>query len=113
LDLQKELTQNYITNEVMNEIEVFSTKFIEAAIGEKDRLDAILLGNDDIDLDDEQLKDYDPDLIAVLIMPKEEIIQILNNFKEMLALKINKQDTDITSDLMNEWTGMQTQMVQE
>lgn len=39
IDLQKELTQNYITNEVMNEIDTFSTKFIEAANWEKDRFD--------------------------------------------------------------------------
>jgi len=110
LDLQKELTQNYITNEVMNEIDIFSTKFIESAIAEKDRLDVILAANEDIELDDDQLKDFEQDLLAVLILPKEEIVQMLNNFKEMLALKINKQDTDITSALIGEWNTMQNKM---
>lgn len=110
IDLQKELTQNYITNEVMNEIDQFSSKFIDFAIVEKDRLDSILAQNEDIELDDDQLKDFEQDLLAVLIQPKEEIIQMLNNFKEQLSLKINKQDTDITSALIGEWNIMQTKM---
>ena len=59
LDLQKELTQNYITNEVMSEIDTFSTKFVEAAVAEKDRFDAILAQYEEIDLEDEQLKEFE------------------------------------------------------
>jgi hypothetical protein len=97
----------------MNEIEVFSTKFIEAAIAEKDRFDVMLAVSDDVEFDEEQLKDYEKTFVELLLLPKEEIVQMLNNFKEMLAVRINKQDTDITSSLIGEWNIMQSGMAQD
>ena len=37
-------------------------------------------------------------------------MQLLNNFKEMLALRINKQETEITTALISEWNEMQNKM---
>ena len=59
LSNQKDLIQNYIANEVMNEIELFCEKFYEAAIQEFDRLKA-LANSENIEAEDlqAQLQEY-------------------------------------------------------
>lgn len=49
----------------------------------------------------------------MLLMPKDEMQGYLSNFKEQLALKINKQETEIILAINGEWNNLQNKMSEE
>ena len=67
----KELTRAYINNEVLVEIEQFSTKFVEEAIKEKERVD-ILTDMPDFNEDDLEKDGLEPDLIMLIVQYARE-----------------------------------------
>jgi len=72
----KELTRAYINNEVLVEIEQFSSKFVEEAIKEKERTD-ILVEMPDFN-EEELIKDgMEEDLIKLIILSAREDLQNL------------------------------------
>jgi hypothetical protein len=76
LDEMKELTRAYINNEVLVEIEQFSSKFVEEAIKEKERTD-ILVEMPDFN-EEELIKDgMEEDLIKLIILSAREDLQNL------------------------------------
>jgi hypothetical protein len=76
LEEMKELTRAYINNEVLVEIEQFSSKFVEEAIKEKERTD-ILVEMPDFN-EEELIKDgMEEDLIKLIILSAREDLQNL------------------------------------
>lgn len=72
----KELTRAYINNEVLVEIEQFSSKFVEEAIKEKERTD-ILVEMPDFN-EEELIKDgMEEDLIKLICLSAREDLQNL------------------------------------
>ena len=71
LDDMKELTRAYINNEVLVEIEQFSTRFVEEAIKEKERVD-ILTDMPDFNEDDLEKDGLEPDLIMLIVQYARE-----------------------------------------
>lgn len=67
----KELTRAYINNEVLVEIEQFSTRFVEEAIKEKERVD-ILTDMPDFNEDDLEKDGLEPDLIMLIVQYARE-----------------------------------------
>ena len=58
-------------------------------------------------------KEFEQELYSVLLMPKDEMQGYLSNFKEQLALKINKQETEIILAINGEWNNLQNKMSEE
>jgi len=72
----KESTRCYINNEVAVEIDSFSSKFVEEAIKEKERVDAFLEANNDGD--EELIKDgMERDLVLMIVQTDKEGMQNL------------------------------------
>jgi hypothetical protein len=72
----KELTRAYINNEVLVEIEQFSTKFVEEAIKEKERID-ILVELPDFNEEELEKDGMEQELIKLIILNAREDLQNL------------------------------------
>lgn len=111
LSQQKDLIQNYIATEVMNEIDQFCDKFYEQAIQEFDRLKSLSETVEDEEELTAQLSEYGEEVMTmILVNQHEDVVQTLNNFREGLATRINKQDNIMTTAITKEWQTTETEM---
>lgn len=74
LQVQKDLTQNYVTNDVMGEIETFCQKFIDAAQAERDRIDKQLEAFGDEEPDEAFVNEFEPEFLQFILLGKEEVV---------------------------------------
>lgn len=112
IEEMKELIRVYINNDILVEIELFSTKFMEAAVQEMDRfftyIEAPENAGEDLDLE----KEFELPLIELCSMfTKEEITTTLQTFKESLASKIAGYETMINSLITRDWKATEEQLI--
>jgi hypothetical protein len=106
----KEYIRIYINNDILVEIELFTTKFMEAAAQEMDRFYAFVENPENADEDPE--KEFEPPLIELCaVSTKEEITTTLQSFKESLANKIAGYETMINSLITKDWKSTEEQLI--
>ena len=101
IEEMKELIRVYINNDVLVEIELFTTKFLEAAIQEMDRFYAFIDNP-------EPEKEFDAGICEVLaISNREDTTGVLQSFKESLANKIAGYETIINAMITKDWKAIE------
>ena len=102
IEEMKELIRVYINNDVLVEIELFTTKFLEAAVQEMDRFYAFI-DNPENEHEDPE-KEFDAGIIEVLATStREDTTGVLQSFKESLANKIAGYETIINAMITKDW----------
>ncbi len=102
IEEMKELIRVYINNDILVEIELFTTKFLEAAIQEMDRFYAFI-DNPENEHEDPE-KEFDACIVQVLaISTREDTTGVLQSFKESLANKITGYETIINAMITKDW----------
>lgn len=107
---KKEYIRIYINNDILVEIELFTSKFMEAAVQEMDRFYAFVENPENVDEDPE--KEFERPLIELCaVSTKEEITSTLQSFKESLANKIAGYETMINSLITKDWKSTEEQLI--